>query len=63
MADEHEHETGDSEHAGGAHNHSSDPDIRQTSPMRPFTTRQVGVGFVVLVVGVIVTFGLPLLFS
>lgn len=63
MADESEHATGDDGQAATAHDRSSDPEIRQTSPMRPFTTGQVGIGFVVLVVGLVVTFGLPLVFS
>ena len=35
---------------------------RVTSPMQEFTTGQAGVGLVVLLVGLAVTFGLPLLF-
>jgi hypothetical protein len=34
---------------------------RTTAPMGEYTVRDVGVGFVVLVVGLLVTFGIPLL--
>ena len=34
-------------------------DVRQTSPQQPYTMRDVGVGFVVLFVGVVVVFLLP----
>ncbi|MFB6312189.1 MAG: hypothetical protein ABEH64_13530 [Salinirussus sp.] len=37
------------------------PPLRSTAPQSPFTSRQVGIGFVVLVIGIILTFGLPLL--
>lgn len=33
---------------------------RETAPQSPFTTRQVGVGVVVLAIGLAVSFGLPL---
>ena len=36
---------------------------RVTSPMQEFGTREVGVGFVVLAVGLAVTFGLPLILT
>ncbi|WP_248896588.1 DUF7550 family protein [Haloplanus halobius] len=38
-----------------------DTDGRTTSPMQDFSTGEAGVGFVVLLVGLAVTFGLPLL--
>jgi hypothetical protein len=44
------------------HPHGDEEDGRVTSPMQDFTTGQVGIGFVVLLVGLAVTFGLPLLF-
>jgi hypothetical protein len=45
------------------HPHGDDEDDgRVTSPMQEFTTGQVGVGFAVLLVGLAVTFGAPLLF-
>ena len=34
---------------------------RRTAPQTEFTTGQVGTGFVVLAVGLLVAFGLPLL--
>lgn len=40
--------------------HSSDPG-RVTSPMQEFSMGQVTTGFVVLLVGLVVVFGLPLL--
>ncbi|WP_251343516.1 DUF7550 family protein [Haloplanus halophilus] len=50
------------DHAHEDHDSHSDDEGRVTSPMQEFTTGQVGVGFVVLLVGLAVTFGLPLLF-
>ena len=38
-------------------------DVRQTSPQQPYTMRDVGVGFVVLFVGVVVVFLLPAAFA
>lgn len=62
MTDDHGHDEGhgDDDHAdhGG-----DDEDLRVTSPMQEFTTGQVGTGFVVLLVGLAVTFGVPLLFA
>ena len=34
---------------------------RETAPQSDFTSREVGTGLLVLVVGLLVTFGLPLL--
>lgn len=34
---------------------------RQTAPQGSFTMRDVALGFVVLVIGLLVTFGIPLL--
>jgi len=56
MTDHEDH--ADHEH----HSHGDEDEGRVTSPMQAFTTGQVGVGFVVLLVGLAVTFGLPLLF-
>jgi hypothetical protein len=56
MAD-HADDHADHEH----HPHSDEDEGRVTSPMQEFTTGQVGIGFVVLLVGLAVTFGLPLL--
>jgi hypothetical protein len=39
------------------------PPLRQTAPQSEFTTRQVGIGFAVLFVGLAVTFCIPLLFG
>ncbi|MFB6157393.1 MAG: hypothetical protein ABEJ34_06085 [Haloferacaceae archaeon] len=44
------------------HPHESD-EGRVTSPMQEFDTGQVGVGLAVLVVGLAVTFGVPLLLA
>ena len=66
MADESHDEHGDHGHDAhdehGDHGHGEDEDLRVTSPMQEFTTGQVGVGFAVLVVGLLVTFAVPLLF-
>jgi len=37
-----------------------EPPLRSTAPQSEFTTGQVGIGIVVLLVGLAVTFGLPL---
>ncbi|XVH31007.1 DUF7550 family protein [Haloferacaceae archaeon DSL9] len=49
-------------HDGGGDADSQEPymEFRQTSPMQPFTTQQAMIGAVVLLVGLLVTFGLPL---
>lgn len=39
-----------------------EPPLRSTAPQSDYTTSQVGFGIAVLVVGLAVTFGLPLLF-
>lgn len=38
-----------------------EPEGRQTAPQGPYTMRDVAVGFVVLVIGALVVFGIPLL--
>lgn len=53
------------EHAADQHadDHAhADPDgpIRETAPMQEFGTREIGLGIVILVIGLVVTFGLPL---
>jgi hypothetical protein len=48
-------------HEGHEHHPHDDAEGRVTSPMQEFTVGQAGAGFVVLVVGLAVTFGLPLL--
>jgi len=35
------------------------PPLRSTAPQSDYTTGQIGLGFVVLLVGLVVTFGLP----
>lgn len=34
---------------------------RTTAPQSPFTTRDVGIGFLILLIGLIVIFGIPIL--
>lgn len=41
----------------GDHDAHGDDDGRTTAPMQEFSTGQVGVGFAVLVVGLVLTFG------
>jgi hypothetical protein len=43
--------------------HPDDDEGRVTSPMQAFSTGQVGIGFLILLVGLAVTFGLPLAFA
>lgn len=52
-----DHHSGDHDHG----DHESGGDERVTSPMQSFSTSQVGLGLAVLVVGLVVVFGLPLL--
>lgn len=40
-----------------------EPPSRQTAPQSEYTPRQVAFGFVLLLVGLVVTVGLPLLFT
>lgn len=39
---------------------AAEEDGRMTAPQQPYTNRQVGLGFLVLTVGVLVTFVLPI---
>ena len=55
----HDHEA----RVGEAHGHDVEGLDRVTAPMQSFGTREVGVGFVVLAVGLAVTFGLPFLLT
>lgn len=48
-------------HENHEHNPHGDDEGRVTSPMQDFSAGQAGVGAVVLLVGLAVTFGLPLL--
>jgi hypothetical protein len=38
---------------------SNAADDRETAPMSPFSARAAGIGFVVLLVGLVVVFGIP----
>ena len=59
-AETHGHD--DTHHAGHGDEHGDHGDEgRVTSPMQEFGSGQVTTGFVVLVVGLVVTFGIPLL--
>lgn len=59
--DDHAGHGDDEDHAEFSHERSED--LRVTSPMQPFTTSEVGVGFAVLLVGLVVAVGLPLLLT
>lgn len=61
--DEREEEKHDDGHGDHGHDdgHGDDEDLRVTSPMQEFTAGQVRVGLVVLLAGLAVTFGVPLL--
>ncbi|MFB6087173.1 MAG: hypothetical protein ABEJ85_01530 [Haloarculaceae archaeon] len=39
---------------------AGEPPLRSTAPQSDYTSRDVGVGFLVMLVGVAITFGLPL---
>jgi hypothetical protein len=54
--DDHDHGHGH----GDDHGHGEE-DGRVTSPMQEFSSSQVGIGLAVLVVGLVVAFGIPLL--
>ncbi len=45
------------------HSHESDPDERVTAPMQAFGGREVGVGAAVTLVGLLIAYVLPFLFS
>jgi hypothetical protein len=55
-----------SDHDDHGHGHEDwanpGPD-RETSPMQQFSTRDVGVGVAVMLVGLVVVFGLPLVLT
>jgi hypothetical protein len=62
MADDEAHGADAEGHAEAATDSPyPNPPERSTAPQSDYTMRDVGVGFVVMVVGVVVTFGLPLL--
>lgn len=65
MADEHDHEEhGDTARPGYDPSNkelpSREPPLRSTAPQSEYSTRDVGVGFAVLLVGVALTFGLAI---
>lgn len=45
------------------HDDEPDPDARVTSPMQEFSTKQVGIGLIVLLVGLAIAFGVPLVLA
>ncbi len=46
------------------HDHGSDEEIeRVTSPMQEFSSREVGIGLAVLAIGLLVTFGVPVVLA
>jgi len=45
------------------HSHEPDPDKRVTSPMQRFGSREVGIGAAVLLVGLLVAYVIPFLFT
>lgn len=59
-ADDEPHDDGHDHAESFDHEEGSD-EGRVTSPMQEFESSQATTGFVVLVVGVVVTFGIPLL--
>lgn len=54
----------DHDDADDGHGESNEPqkewDTRETAPQSPYSGRDVGVGAVVALVGLLVTFGIPL---
>lgn len=59
MAD-HEDGTSEEEVHGGGHAGGYETE-RTTAPQSPYSTRDVAVGFVVLAIGVLIAFAVPLL--
>jgi len=45
------------------HSHEPDPDERVTSPMQEFDSREVGIGAAVTLVGLLVAYVIPFLFT
>jgi hypothetical protein len=54
-----DHHSGDHDHE----HHEGEQEGRVTSPMQEFTMGQVTTGFLVLVIGLVITFGLPLVIA
>jgi hypothetical protein len=57
--DEHGHENHD-DHDDHSEHSSEEGLERVTSPMQQFSSREVGIGTLILAVGLLVTFGIPL---
>jgi hypothetical protein len=57
---DHDHDDG---HGHGHEDWANPGPDRETSPMQAFSTRDVGVGFAVMLVGLVVVFGLPLVLA
>ncbi len=45
------------------HSHEPDPDERVTSPMQEFGSREVGIGAAITLVGLLIAYVIPFLFS
>jgi hypothetical protein len=60
MADDHGHEDRPDYDPQDKELPAGEPPLRSTAPQSAYTNRDVVVGFVVLLVGLAVTFGLPL---
>jgi|GEM_PF-514673 len=60
MADDSEHATETDHDSAADVGHDLEAE-RTTAPMSPYSARDVAVGFVVMLVGVAVAFGIPLL--
>jgi hypothetical protein len=54
---------GHDDHGHGHEDWANPGPDRETSPMQSFSTRDVGVGFAVMFVGLVVVFGLPLVLA
>ena len=59
--DAHDDTHGHDDVHGETHGHDVEGLDRITSPMQGYSMKQVGIGFAILFVGLLVTFGLPLL--
>ena len=64
-AESHDHAEHQADHDEHAHDEMHGHDVegleRVTSPMQTYSMREVGIGFAVLVVGLVVAFAIPLL--
>ncbi|MEF8783579.1 MAG: hypothetical protein V5A39_04770 [Haloarculaceae archaeon] len=59
MADDHHEEERSDYEPTSPSPPEREPPLRSTAPQSDYTTGQVGVGFVILLVGLALTFGLP----